>query len=67
MTKNVIEVGAEYHYRLKKGRGRPYVGEVVRKAGIFTEVKNKISGDVHRVPTGLIGNPYSFKPYKKAA
>jgi hypothetical protein len=60
----MINVGSKYFYKLSKSRGRPFVGEVTRKAGIFTEVVNK-DGVTVRVPTKFIGKEYHFKPYNK--
>jgi hypothetical protein len=58
-------VGNDYHYKTTSGRGRPFVGKLVRKAGIFLELQNLRSGDVVRVSPGKVGKPYTFKPYNK--
>lgn len=60
-----IEVGKMYYFKLNGRRGRPFVGEVVRKAGIFTEFMNK--GKLIKAPTKYVSKPYSFKPYGKKA
>lgn len=58
----MINVGEKYFFKLAKTRGRPFVGEVVRKAGMFTLIQGK-DGEVVRVKTNLIGRPYEFTPY----
>lgn len=57
-----MNVGEKYFFKLAKTRGRPFVGEIVKKAGIFTKMQIK-NGEVINVPTKLIGRPYEFKPY----
>lgn len=59
----MVEVGRKYYYKLAKTRGRPFVGEVVRRCGIFTEIENR--GEIVRVPTKMIIKEYTFKPYNK--
>lgn len=62
----MINVGEKYTFKTKNGRSRPYVGEVVRKAGVLTYMKKK-DGEVVAVLTRRILNPYSFKPYNTKA
>lgn len=62
-TAKTINVGEKYFFKTAKTRGRPFVGEVVKKAGMFTMIQNK-DGDVVRVKTYLIGRPYVFTPYQ---
>lgn len=57
-----INVGEKYFFKLAKTRGRPFVGEVVKRAGMFTMVQGR-DGEVLRVKTALIGRPYAFTPY----
>ena len=58
-----MDKGDMVFYKLAKGRGRPFVGTVVKKMGIFTEIENKINGDTVRVPTKFVGRAYEFRPY----
>lgn len=60
-----INVGEKYFFKLAKTRGRPFVGEVVKRAGMFTMFQTG-NGDIVRVKTALIGRPYEFKPYNTA-
>lgn len=60
-----INVGEKYYFKTAKTRGRPFVGEVVRKAGMFTLMQGR-DGEVIRVKTNLIGRPYTFTPYNTA-
>lgn len=62
-NKNQIEVGKKYFYKMKEGRGRPYVGEVL-STGLFVRVKNLNTGEVMKVVPRRIGRPYEFKPYQ---
>lgn len=59
----MVEVGQKYYYKLSKTRGRPFVGEVKRRCGVFTEIEN--NGEIVRVPTKFIIREYTFKPYNK--
>lgn len=62
----MINVGEKYTFKLTKTRGRPYVAEVVRKAGVFAIVKTR-GGDELRVPTKILTRPHEFKPYNTKA
>lgn len=57
-----VTVGEMFTFKTTKTRGRPFVGEVVRKAGALTYMKMK-DGTVLPVQTKMVLNPYSFKPY----
>lgn len=59
----MINVGEMFYFKTGKGRGRPYVGEVVKKMGIFTLMRTK-KGEELRIQTKFLGNPYAFKPYQ---
>ena len=61
----MANVGEMVYFKTSKGRGRPYVGKIVRKMGIFTEIENK--GQMIRVPAKLVGKDYTFKPYNTKA
>ena len=58
-----IVVGNKYRYRASKGRGRPAVGIVVSKAGMFYRVENLRSGERKNVSPGAFTAEYEFKPY----
>lgn len=60
-----IKVGEKYTFHQKRGRGRPYVGTVLKKKGILTEMQT-LKGDILVVQTKYIHNPYTFRPYNKA-
>ena len=62
----MFEVGQKHFFKTFKGRGRPYVGEVVKNAGIFTMMKDR-NGDIVRVASKFVGRPYEFKPYNTKA
>lgn len=62
----MINVGEMYTFKTKAGRSRPFVGEVVRKAGVLTYMRKK-NGEVVSVLTRRILNPYTFKPYATKA
>ena len=57
-----VTVGEKFTFKTTKSRGRPFVGEVVRKAGALTYMKLK-DGSVLPVQTKMVLKPYSFKPY----
>lgn len=57
-----VTVGEKFTFKTTKSRGRPFVGEVVRKAGALTYMKMK-DGTVVPVQTKMVLKPYSFKPY----
>ncbi len=57
-----INTGNLYTFKRSKGRGRPFVGEVVKKMGAVTVMRMKDGTEVN-VQTKMIRNPYSFKPY----
>lgn len=57
-----VAVGEKFTFKTTKSRGRPFVGEVVRKAGALTYMKLK-DGTVLPVQTKMVLKPYSFKPY----
>jgi hypothetical protein len=57
-----VTVGEMFTFKTTKGRGRPFVGEVVRKAGALTYMKMK-DGAVVAVQSKMILKPYNFKPY----
>lgn len=57
-----VTVGEKFTFKTTKSRGRPFVGEVVRKAGALTYMKLK-DGTVLPVQTKMVLKPYSFKPY----
>lgn len=61
-----VTVGEKFTFKTTKSRGRPFVGEVVRKAGALTIMKMK-DGSVVTVQTKMIIKPYSFKPYNTKA
>ena len=61
-NQNTVVKGKQYFYKLKDGRGRPYVGEVV-STGLFVRIKNLQSGEVHSVVPRRVGGEYSFQPY----
>jgi hypothetical protein len=65
MTINVSEVtvGDQVRYRVTKGRGRPAVGEVLAKNGLFIKIKNLGSGEIQNVNRDRLTAPYEFKPY----
>jgi len=65
-TQNTVVKGKQYFYKLKDGRGRPYVGEVV-STGLFVRIKNLQSGEVHSVVPRRVGGEYSFRPYNTKA
>lgn len=62
MTNNKIMVGNKYFYKMKDGRGRPYVGEVL-SLGLFIRMKNINTGEIMKVIPRRVGNPYQFKSY----
>ena len=55
-TARTITVGEKYFFKTAKTRGRPFVGEVVKKAGMFTMIQGR-DGEVVRVKT----NPYQTR------
>lgn len=57
-----VNVGEKFVFKKNVGRGRPFIGEVVKKAGMFTYMKVK-NGDVIPVQTKMILHAYEFKPY----
>jgi len=61
-----MNIGEMYTFKRTAGRGRPFVGEVVRKAGLFTYMKMK-DGTTVAVYTNRILNKYEFKPYNTKA
>lgn len=61
-----VTVGEKFTFKTTKSRGRPFVGEVVRKAGALTYMKMK-DGTVVPVQTKMVLKPYSFKPYNTKA
>jgi len=58
-----ITVGEMRYFKTVKAKGRPFVGEVVKKMGMFTMMMNK-NGETVRIKTSLVGKPYFFKPYE---
>lgn len=58
-----FEVDDLVRYRIVKGRGRPGVGRVVKKMGIFTEIENSRSKKIDKVHTSMITALYEFRPY----
>lgn len=62
-----IVVGENRFYKTSKGRGRPFVGEVVKNLGIAIIMKNLRTGEEMRVQPKFIGKPYEFKPYETKA
>lgn len=62
MSNNAVEIGKQYFYKMKDGRGRPYVGEVLSK-GLFVRMKNLQTGEVMKVVPRRVGGEYSFLPY----
>lgn len=56
-----VEVGKKYRFRLNPGRGRPAVGTVVRKAGVFVVVKNR--GEEFRLHPNKLYAEHVFVPY----
>ena len=64
-AQNTVAVGDQVYYKTSKTRGRPYVGTVIRKMGIFTEIENK--GEIIRVPSKLIKGTYTFRNYNTKA
>lgn len=61
----MVTVGEKYFFKLSKTRGRPFVGEVVKRAGMFTLMQGR-DGEIVRVKTNLIGRSYTFTPYNTA-
>lgn len=59
-----IVVGNKYRYKVKNGRGRPAVGEVVSKAGPFFRVRNLRSGVTKNVSPKAFTAEYEFTPYR---
>lgn len=59
-------IGEKYTFKTTKSRGRPFVGEIVRKAGALTYMKMK-DDNVVAVQTKMVLKPYSFKPYNTKA
>ena len=64
-TSAPITVGEKRRFKLAKTRGRPFVGTVARKAGVFTIFTVKDGSEV-RVRNSLVGAVYTFKPYDTA-
>jgi hypothetical protein len=63
----MVTVGQKVVFKTVKGRGRPSVGEVVRRAGIFVEIRDR-NGEIVRVRPAMITNEnYTFKPYNTKA
>lgn len=59
-----LNVGEKYTFKITKGRGRPFVGQVIKKMGIFTILQMKDGQEV-RVSTKNVIRKYEFKPYNK--
>jgi hypothetical protein len=57
----MVEVGKQYRFKTTKGRGRPSVGTVVRKAGVFVVVLNR--GQEVRLPVKALYTEHKFVPY----
>lgn len=56
-----VEVGKQYRFRTNPGRGRPSVGTVVRKAGVFVVVLNR--GQEVRIHPKRLYAEHTFVPY----
>lgn len=63
----IMNIGDKVSYRAVKGRGRPAVGEFVRNAGIFVELRNIRNDSIVRVNPKMILGEYVFKPYNTKA
>ena len=57
-----MNIGEKFTFKVSKGRGRPFVGEIIKKQGVFTVMKMK-NGEEVRISTKNIIKPYEFKPY----
>ena len=61
-----INVGEQYFYKTSKSRGRPFVGKVVKRQGLFVKLENR-EGDVVSVQQKFIVRPYERLVYNTKA
>lgn len=64
---DMIQVGKQVRYKVHKGRARPAVGTIVRRAGVFVEIENKWTKATVRISPKMIVAEHEFKPYTKRA
>lgn len=62
----MMNVGEKILFKVRDGRGRPAIGEIVKKQGMFIQVRTK-SNELKFVKASMVTNPYSFKPYMTKA
>lgn len=58
-----LNVGEEVRFRVNSGRGRPAVGILLGKQGLFVKVQNIRTGEVKNINRDRLTNRHEFKPY----
>lgn len=61
-----VTVGEMYTFKKTATRGRPFVGTVVKRQGMYVVMETKKGETMFVKPERLIA-PYSFKPYMTRA
>lgn len=61
-----LNVGRKYSFKIRPGRGRPFIGEVMSISDDLVTLKYRGS-EMVTISQKQVIRPYEFKPYNKKA